>query len=145
MALTSGALSSPSYRHPNMGLAPVDMTAGFTAAAALIRRGAADIAASGLEMAVQADPSLRSRHDDLELRRLLRDGELLVERLSMCVASDRDRWITDYAEWIGPIQRRRGMPLSDLASLCLGIRDRLRTELAPAEFEAAAPSASSRR
>lgn len=127
-------------RHPNLGLAPLDMTASFASAAAKIRAEAAAISAGALEAAVKTDPTIRSRHDDTALRQLVRDGELMTERLGLCLASGQDRWITEYAEWIGPIQRRRGMPLGDLAALCAGIREQLEPVLSPDEFAAAARS-----
>jgi hypothetical protein len=126
--------SMPPARHPNLGLAPIDMSAGYSGAARRMRGDMAGIAARGLEAAVKADPDLRDRHDDVGLRRLLRDGELLVERLAMCVGSDDSRWIVDYAEWIVPAYRRRGIPLGDLATLCEGIRTALAPDLTEDEL-----------
>jgi hypothetical protein len=127
-------------RHPNLGLAPVDMTAGYTAAAEKLRAGMAQVSAAALEAAVKADPTLRSRYDEVGLRRLLRDGELIVDRLAMCLASGNDRWLTEYAEWIGPIYRRRGVPLADLSALCTGVRETVEPLLGPDELAAATGS-----
>jgi hypothetical protein len=124
-------------RHPNLGLAPADMQAGFAGAARRIREGKAEIASRGLEEAVKADPSLRTRYDDPQLRRLIRDGELIVERLAMSVGSDDVRWIAEYSEWIVPIYRRRHVPLADLATLCAGIRSALTADLDEAELASA--------
>jgi hypothetical protein len=124
-------------RHPNLGLAPAGMKAGFGGAAGRVRADKAGIAARGLEEAVAADPSLRTRYDDPALRRLLRDGELLVERLAMSLGSDDVRWIAEYAEWIGPLYRRRHVPLRDLATLCAGIRAALAGDLDEAELASA--------
>jgi hypothetical protein len=124
-------------RHPNLGLAPANMTAGFRGAAGRVRGDKAGIAARGLEEAVAIDPSLRKRYDDPALRRLLRDGELLVERLAMSLGSDDVRWIAEYAEWIGPLYRRRHVPLRDLATLCAGIRAALAGDLNEAELASA--------
>jgi hypothetical protein len=124
-------------RHPNLGLAPANMKAGFSGAARRVRADKARIAARGLEEAVAADPSLRKRYDDPALRRLLRDGELLVERLAMSLGSDDVRWIAEYAEWIGPLYRRRHVPLRDLATLCAGIRAGLAGDLDEAELASA--------
>ena len=126
----------PAYRHPNLGLAPVDMTAGFPAAAQKVHAAAATIAANALEAAVKADPTIRARYDDVALRRLLRNGELLAARLASCLASGQDQFLTDYAEWIGPISRRRGLSLGDLAAVCAGMRDALEPMLSPDEFAA---------
>jgi hypothetical protein len=124
-------------RHPNLGLAPVDMNAGFSGAAARVRRDKAGIAARGLEAAVTADPTLRTRYDDPALRRLLRDGELLVERLAMCLGNDDVRWLAQYAEWIGPTYRRRQVPLADLATLCAGVREAIAPDLTEDELACA--------
>jgi hypothetical protein len=130
----------PAYRHPNLGLAPVDQTAGFPDAAEKVRAGAATIAANALEAAVKADPTIRTRYDQVALRRLLRDGELLADRLATCLASGRDKYLTDYAEWIGPICRRRGLSLGDLAAVCAGMREGLEPQLNPDELAAATRS-----
>jgi len=136
MAVPSGP-GKPSAHHPNLGLAPTDMIAGHAAAAGKLRANAVRIAAVGLEEAVKADPTLTTRYDQPALRRLLRDGELLVERLSMCLGSGEGRWLADYAEWIGPIYRRRGVPLADLDALCAGIREAATPYLSPDELEVA--------
>jgi hypothetical protein len=128
------------FRHPNLGLAPVDMAGAHAAAAAKIRGEAAVLSAGALEAAVKADPTIRARYDDAALRQLLRDVELLTVRLALCLDSGQDRWITGYAEWIGPIQRRRGVPLADLATLCTWLREQLEPTLSPNEFAAATRS-----
>jgi hypothetical protein len=127
-------------RHPNLGLAPLDMTSGYAAAAEKLRGGATSISAGALEAAVVADPTIRARYDEVGLRRLLRDGELLVERLAMCLGSGDTRRLTDYAEWIVPIYRRRGVPLMDLSAICAGIRETVEPLLGPDEIEAATRS-----
>lgn len=127
----------PAARHPNLGLAPSNMTASYPAAAEKLRSNAVRIAAVGLEGAVKADPTITDRYDEVALRRLLRDGELMVERLSMCLGSGEGRWLADYAEWIGPIYRRRGVPLGDLGALCAGLLEAAKPYLTPDEAEAA--------
>jgi hypothetical protein len=112
----------PTHRHPNLGLAPIDMTAGFPAAAAALRRDEAALAAGALEAAIDADPEFKARFDEAGLRRLLHDAEVLIERLALCVAGNDRRWLAEYAEWVGPIFRRRGVSQSDVAALCEGLR-----------------------
>jgi hypothetical protein len=41
----------------------------------------------------------------------------------MCVAANDSRPMAEYAEWIGPTFRRRGVSLWDVAALCNGIRE----------------------
>lgn len=126
------------HRHPNLGLAPIDTSVGFTAAAAKLRGNAGSISAAALEAMVKADPAVRHRYDDLGLRRLRRDGELLVERLALCLASGNDIWLTEYAEWVGPTYRRRRVPQADLGALCAAIRETLAPDLTPDELGSAA-------
>ena len=123
--------------HPNLGLAPAVMTASHGAAAGKIRIDAARISAGALEAVAKADPTIRTRYDETALRILLRDGELLIERLAMCLAGGQDSWLTDYAEWIGPIHRRRGVPLRDLAALCAAIPEQIEPQLSSDELAAA--------
>jgi hypothetical protein len=132
--------AAPIDRHPNLGLAPVDVYAGNPAVADTIRADALKLSAAALEAAVEADPSIRTRYDEVALRRLLRDGELLVDRLATCISSGEIRWLTEYAEWICPIYRRRGVPLGDLGAICTGIRNSVATQLAPDELAVATRS-----
>jgi hypothetical protein len=125
----------PAHRHPNLGKAPEDMRAGFPVAADAILRDKILIAARALEVAMDWDPTIAKRCDEQARASLLRDAELLTERLAMCISSDDPRWLAEYAEWIGPIYRRRGVPLADLAALAEGIRVAT-TSLAPGEAEA---------
>jgi hypothetical protein len=128
----------PAHRHPNLGLAPVSMTAGYPEAAEKVRRDSLKIAARALVAATEADPTMRERYSDVGLRRLLRDSEVLTERLAMCLASDNPRWLSGFAEWVAPIYRRRGVTLLDLAALCLGIREAIEPDLGADELASAA-------
>ncbi len=129
--------SMPTHRHPNLGLAPVDMTAGYPAAAEKLRVDVLRVAAASLEVAAKSDPTLGGRYDEAGLRRLLRDAELIVERLAMCLASDDVRWLAEYAQWVAPLYRRRGVPLGDLSAMCAGIRSTLEPMLGPDELAVA--------
>ena len=111
----------PAHRHPNLGLAPVSMTAGFTEAADKLHRDSLNIAGRALIAATEADATIKERYSEVELRRLRRDSEVLTERLAMCLASDDPRWLGEFAAWSAPIYRRRGVTLLDLAALCAGI------------------------
>lgn len=129
--------AGPTHRHPNLGLAPVSMTAGYTEAAEKVRRDSLEIAARALLAATEADPTIKDRYSDVGLRRLMRDGEVLTERLAMCLASDNPRWLGGFAEWVAPIYRRRGVSLLDLAALCSGIHDAIEPELSAEELGSA--------
>ena len=131
------AATGPTHRHPNMGLAPVSMTAGFAEAAEKIRRDALRIAGRALAAATEGDPTIKERYAEVELRRLLRDTEVLIERLAMCLASDDSRWLQGFAEWVAPIYRRRGVTLLDLATLCEAIRTSIEPDLSAEELASA--------
>jgi hypothetical protein len=140
VAVRSKAPGVPTSRHPNLGLAPIDVTAGHPDAAEKIRSNALRLSAGALESALMSDPTIRARSDEAGLRRLLRDTELMVDRLAICLASGDDRWLVEYAEWIVPIYRRRGVPLADLGAVCAGIRDTLEPQLNPDELAVATRS-----
>ncbi len=137
LAVAVAKSPAPAAHHPNLGLAPFDMTSGYPAAAATVRRDAARVSAGALTAAAKTDPTLRSRYDAAGLRLLARDAELLVERLAMCLGGGGVRWLTDYAEWIGPIERRRGVVLGDLAAICAGMVEALEPSLGADELAAA--------
>lgn len=133
---SSRAVAKPAFRHPNLGLAPVNMRSGFPMAAEKLRRDTAPIAARALEAAVEKDPTIKARYDETGLRRLLRDT-VVTERLAMCLGSDDPRWLVEYAYWIAPIYRRRGVSLLDVCALCDGIRGAVSADLGRDERTAA--------
>jgi hypothetical protein len=125
------------FRHPNLGLAPVDMRGGFPDAAARLRAATPAIAVRALENAATADATLTDRYDETGLRRLLRDAELLTQRLAMCLGSANTRWLSEYAEWIVPVYRRRGVSLLDVAAICDGLGHAIGPDLGTDEREMA--------
>jgi hypothetical protein len=131
------ARHEPAHRHPSLGLAPADMTAGYPAVAETIRRDRATIAAEALEVAVANDPELRGRYSDRGLADLLHDAEMLTERLAMCLAGADIRWLPEFAEWMSPILRRRGVAQADVAAICESIREVVGPRLVPDEAELA--------
>ncbi|MEA2608990.1 MAG: hypothetical protein QOJ75_1233 [Chloroflexota bacterium] len=123
--------------HPSLGLPPLDLTAGFPDAADRIRAHGDRLAARALSVAIDADPTIRERHDEADQRRLLRDAALLAERVAICVASGDPDPAREYAEWTAPLYRRRRVPMDDLVALCEGLRAALPSVLAPGEIGAA--------
>ncbi len=85
------------------------MTAGFPDAAARLVAATGRVGARALEIAIADDPTFRDRHDELALRRLLRDTEIYLDRLAQVA---RQRAIPSFArEWadqVAPVYRRRG-------------------------------------
>lgn len=120
--------------HPSLGLPPLDLTAGFPDAAARLRGGKERLAARAVAVAMEADPTIRDRYDEIGQRRLLRDAGLLAERIAICVAAANPGPAHDYAEWTAPVYRRRKVPMDDLVALCEGLRAALPSVLAPAEL-----------
>ena len=74
---------------------------------------------------MDADPTIETRYDDAGLRQLLRDAELLAERVALCVATDEPDLAREYGEWTAPLYRRRRVPMDDLVALCEGLRARV--------------------
>jgi hypothetical protein len=108
--------------HPTLGLPPRSLQAGFPDAADRLRAQRAALATRALELAVAADPDLRARHDDAGLRNLLKDAEVLLERLALCVAGNDSHWLREFAEQSAPVFRRRDVGMDDVVGLCEGLR-----------------------
>ena len=120
--------------HPSLGLPPRDLRAGFPDAAERLRTAGARLGARALEFALEADPTMRERHDELALRRLLRDTEVFVERIALCVAGNDPHWLREWADWVAPVYRRRRVPMDDLVNIAEGLRRACAGVLAPAEM-----------
>jgi len=108
--------------HPSLGDPPRSLSAGFPDAADRLRGARSRVAQRALEAALDARPDMRERYDEVGLRKLLRDAELLVERVALSVASDDPYFARDYAGWTVIVYRRRGVPMDDLVAICEGIR-----------------------
>jgi hypothetical protein len=120
--------------HPTLGLPPRSLRAGFPEAAARLRANRAALAVRALEVAVAEDPSLRTRYDEAGLRNLLRDAEVHVDRLALCVAGNDDHWLKHFADAAATVFRRRGVGMDDVVRLMEGIRAAARGVLAADEM-----------
>ena len=96
---------------------PPDMTAGFPAAAARLVAARDSLGARALEAAIVAVPDMRDRYDELGLRGLLRDTQVMVERIAKAVASGDPIWTREWADWVSPVYRRRKVPMADVIAL----------------------------
>ena len=123
--------------HPSLGLPPSDLTAGLPAAADRMRAAKERLAGRALEVALAETPGMRERYDEAGLRRRLRDAELMIERVALCVASGDTQYAKGYADMVSPLYRRRFVPLDDQIALCNGIRAALPGVLPPTELPAA--------
>lgn len=119
--------------HPSLGLPPRDLTAGFPEAAERLRAARTRVAARALEIAVDADPTIRERHDEAALRHLLRDAETFIERIALSVAGNDPHFVREWADWMAPIYRRRRVPMDDLVSLARGLSGATGPVLSPEE------------
>jgi hypothetical protein len=108
--------------HPSLGLPPVDRTAGLPPAAARVDAARERLAARALEIAIDRDPTIRERYDELGLRRLVRDTVTLIDRVVDAMAVNDPEPARVFAEAIPPVYRRRKVPMDDLINLCDSIR-----------------------
>ena len=82
---------------------------------------------------------MRTRYDEAGLRNLLRDAEVHVDRLALCVAGNDPHWLKQFADAAATVFRRRGVPMDDVVTLMEGIRSASRgvlsaEEMAPADL-----------
>ncbi|HET7703065.1 MAG TPA: hypothetical protein VFK35_06680 [Candidatus Limnocylindrales bacterium] len=109
--------------HPSLGLPPIDRTTGLPPAAARVNAARERLAARALEISLDRDPSLRERHDELALRRLLRDTAVLIDRIVDALAVGSPEPARTFADAVPPAYRRRKVPMDDLINLSQSIRD----------------------
>jgi hypothetical protein len=124
--------------HPSLGLPPSDADPASAAVAARIIANQERLGARALRLAMDADPTLEQRHDEAGLRNLLRDAELLAERVALCVATNDPGRAREYGEWTAALYRRRRVPMDDMVGLCEGLRTALTSLLAPGDVATAA-------
>jgi hypothetical protein len=90
-----------------------------------------------LEVAIERDPTLRDRYREIDLRRLLRDTEPMVDRLAFALDYGDPDGLAVWADWAVPVYRRRRVAMDDVINLCEGLRLASTSVLAPAERPAA--------
>ena len=113
------------------------MAAGLPQAAERIRAASDRLAGRALEVALAETSTMRARYDEAGLRQLLRDTELLVDRVALSVGAADPYFTRAYADMVSPVYRRRNVPLDDLIALCDGIRAALPGVLTPDELASA--------
>jgi hypothetical protein len=82
-----------------------------------------------LEVAVAEDATFQARYDENGLRNLLRDSEVLVDRLALCVAGNDVHWLKEFADQSATVLRRRDVPMDDIVRICEGLRTAVRSVL----------------
>lgn len=83
------------------------------------------LGARALESAVEQDPTLMTRYDELGLRERLHDAALLADRIALSVAAGDPGPAREYADWTAPAYRRKRVPLDDMINLLEGLRSAL--------------------
>jgi hypothetical protein len=83
------------------------------------------LGARALESAVERDPTLMTRYDELGLRERLHDAALLADRVALSVAAGDPGPAREYADWTAPAYRRKRVPLDDIINLLEGLRTAL--------------------
>jgi hypothetical protein len=108
--------------HPSLGLPPIDQSDQLPPAAARVRAARDRLATRGLEIAIDRDPTIRERYDEIGLRRLLRDTAVLIDRVIDAIADQDPERARVFAEAVPPMYRRRNVPMDDLINLSESIR-----------------------
>jgi len=108
--------------HPSLGLPPRDLSAGDPRAAAALRRAGPRLRTRALAAAVDLDPTLADRHDDLVLQALLSDLEAFIDRLAVAVGSGEPHAMATFADLVAVRYRKRKVSMDDVIALCEGLR-----------------------
>lgn len=120
--------------HPSLGLPPTDRISALPAAAARVAAARERLAGRALEIAIDRDPTLRVRHDEYAMRRLLRDTVALIDRVVDAMAAGDPGPARAFAEATPPAYRRRKVPMNDLINLSDCIRTAIGASLARADM-----------
>ena len=75
-----------------------------------------------MQAALDLDPTLNDRYDDLMRQSLLSDLQAFVDRLVTSVASGDPRAMATFADLVAVRYRKRKVPMDDLVTLCDGLR-----------------------
>jgi hypothetical protein len=108
--------------HPSLGLPPPDLRAGDPASATALRAGGTRFRTRAMDAAMDLDPTLKDRHDELVRQALLSDLEAFVDRLVVSVASGDPHAMATFADLVAVRYRKRKIPMDDLITLCDGLR-----------------------
>jgi hypothetical protein len=98
-----------------------------------MRAARSRLAARALEVAIDRDPTIRQRHDEISLRRLLHDTHVFLDQVAEAITSGDPHVAGGWAEWLAPVYRRRAVPLDDLVEIAEGLRLAASAALAPDE------------
>jgi hypothetical protein len=108
--------------HPSLGLPPIDRTSPLPPVAARVDAARERLAARALEIALDRDPTMRTRYDELAVRKLLRDTVAIIDRVVESIAANDVQPARNYGEATPPAYRRRKVPMDDLVTIANGVR-----------------------
>jgi hypothetical protein len=120
--------------HPSLGLPPTDRISDLPPAAARVAAVRERLAGRALEIAIDRDPTIRERHDEHAVRRLLRDTAVLVDRVVDALAAGDPAPARAFADATPPAYRRRKVPMNDLITISRSIRDAIGAVLPTADM-----------
>ncbi len=121
--------------HPSLGLPPTDRISDLPPAAARVAAARDRHAGRALEIAIDRDPTIRERHDEHAVRRLLRDTAVLVDRVVDALAAGDPGPARAFADATPPAYRRRKVPMDDLITISRSIRDAIGAVLPTADMD----------
>ena len=121
--------------HPSLGLPPTDRISDLPPAAARVAAARERLAGRALEIAIDRDPTIRARYDEHGVRRLLRDSEVLVDRVVESLATGDPGPAREFADAAPPAYRRRQVPMNDLIAISRSIRDAVGAVLPATEMD----------
>lgn len=75
-----------------------------------------------LEAALDLDPTMRERHDELVRQALLADLQAFVDRLIIAVSSGDPSAMAQFADLVAVRYRKRRISMDDVMTLCDGLR-----------------------
>ncbi len=120
--------------HPSLGLPPVDRTSTLPPIAARINAARERLAARALEIALDRDPTMRTRFDEMAVRKLLRDTVTIVDRVVESVAAGDVEPARSFGEATPPAYRRRKVPMNDLILIANAVRSAIGATLPVGEM-----------
>jgi len=117
--------------HPLHGARPLDRTAGFPSVVAPLTAQWEQLAGRAIVAAVERNPELRDRVGDLGFCALLRDGEVVLQKLAESLEVGRPTPLRTFTEHATPTWRRRRISMDDVTDLYEGLRVAVASVIAP--------------
>lgn len=98
------------------------MSAGNAAAAAALRSGGPRLRARAFAAALEIDPTLADRHNEVVRAALLADLDAFADSLIVAVASGDPSAMAAFADLVAVRYRKRKIAMDDVVSMCEGLR-----------------------